>query len=417
MAAEAGILTLCQHDRSFSNNQSSYTVDLGTGDAMTDCQWDKRVDLKRILLGSADGYAYLYNLDKSSSPLACFDSGGEAVKVGRWCDHVIAIGGRDGAIRLFDTRTASRSSRLNEPVLMIAGAHRIKPQGPGLISSLSFLNENHLLSIGQPNYNVLVWDKRFTKTSKPVDYFENPTSHGKRTRAFIDICHLPDASAFVAVNSNHHIYKVNAANMCVERDYWHPEMFLNSFYLRAQSSPDGLYLACGSSGKGAVWIFNSDCRNNIDQSNDKVCVLEQDASDIIEGQFDCTGVAWHPTGDMLACSLDSGLVTQWGEHTRRRDGTVFQARLIDTPKSDEYCNTGSSCFSHSSQHYSNTGNLTPWPLDPPCVYNKPGKNETSMFDMINLDHTKTPMRTPKRSILDYFSSSERASPVKKRIVM
>lgn len=388
-AGEAGILTITNH-----SNQQHHTFDLGTGDAMTDLQWNKD---QKLLMPSADGYCYIYDAERiADGPVVSFDGGGEAVKCGRWSDHLVGMAGRDGDIRLYDCRSASKSSRLNVAVLTISMAHKRNRSNNSMVSCIQFLphQPHYLSSIGQPDYNVNIWDCRYTKTSFPSEVIVNPTITGKRLRAFVDISCSPDGAYLYAVNSNNTIYKFALSNFELERELSHPQLRTGSFYLRSALSADGRFIACGSAGDGAVWVFGTDSDTIIRLRNDPY-----------EGEhLECTGVAWRPNSDSMAASLDSGVICFWGDDHGHHEGTMFKAERLYKPQDD----SKDLDRLNRDDNQSSVFKKFSWPsLDSQDHILRPITPAISDSPLTNNLSKKA------RTILDYFPSSGRPSPIKK----
>ncbi len=79
----------------------------------------------------------------------------------------------------------------------------------------------------------------------------------KRSHGLVSMALSPDGSALYAVSSDNHVYMYNATNLGSPIRRFSGENFsCSSYYIKISVSPDGDYVATGSSKDLYVWEVN-----------------------------------------------------------------------------------------------------------------------------------------------------------------
>lgn len=136
--------------------------------------------------------------------------------------------------------------------------------GSNTASSVQYMihNEHIVASTGTQDGSIKYWDVRKHGSHFKV---ENPTPlqsstyvpTTKRSHGLVSMALSPDGSALYAVSSDNHVYMYNATNLGSPIRRFSGENFsCSSYYIKISVSPDGDYVATGSSKDLYVWEVN-----------------------------------------------------------------------------------------------------------------------------------------------------------------
>lgn len=216
----------------------------------------------------------LHSTRQPSKALRTYHNGASAKKILFRTDSQILGAFKDGSIMLFDTRDPSLTPRLQ---LMNLHSNTSGSSGESTLTDISYhhFSEDVIMSIGHPNYDLKMWDLRYTyKGNKavPITVVPLPTKYSpyikKRMRAPLAIVNNPVKSMYHCVCADDTIYTHSITNNAVIHRMVAPEppelgntssqkfRTSGSFFLGASLSPAGDMLACGSSEQGGgafVW--------------------------------------------------------------------------------------------------------------------------------------------------------------------
>ncbi|KAI1315245.1 hypothetical protein EDD11_001077 [Mortierella claussenii] len=195
-------------------------------------------------------------------------------------DNVFATAARDGTVLIWDVRcsstTTAQGDTMYRPANKLTNVHAsstrsVPPKktkhgsdGPNTASAVQFMkhNDNIIASTGALDGSVKYWDVRKHGTYFRHDY-PTPlatsiyTPITKRAHGMTSMALSPDGSALFAVSSDNHIYMFNTMVLSspVER-FGGSGFTCSSYYIKISVSPDGNYVAAGSSKDLYVWEIN-----------------------------------------------------------------------------------------------------------------------------------------------------------------
>ncbi|KAF9187036.1 hypothetical protein BGZ49_004120, partial [Haplosporangium sp. Z 27] len=195
-------------------------------------------------------------------------------------DNIFATAARDGSVLIWDVRCSSTTSAQGDTIYRPAdkllnvhssSTRTVPPKkskhgsdGPNTASAVQYMqhNENIIASTGALDGSVKYWDVRKHGTYFKHD-FPTPlqtsiyTPFTKRAHGMTSMALSPDGSALYAVSSDNHIYMFNTRSLGgpVER-FGGSGFTCSSYYIKISVSPDGNYVAAGSSKDLYVWEIN-----------------------------------------------------------------------------------------------------------------------------------------------------------------
>ncbi|KAK3846127.1 MAG: WD40-repeat-containing domain protein [Linnemannia gamsii] len=195
-------------------------------------------------------------------------------------DFIFATAARDGAVMIWDSRCSSTTSASGETVYrpadrllnVHASTTRAAPpkktkhgsDGPNTASAVQYMlhNENIIASTGSLDGSIKYWDVRKHGTYFKHDYptpllTSKYTPTTRRAHGMTSMALSPDGSALYALSSDNNIYMYNttALGHPVER-FGGSNFACSSYYIKISVSPDGNYIASGSSKDLYVWETN-----------------------------------------------------------------------------------------------------------------------------------------------------------------
>lgn len=267
------------------------------------------------------------------------------VKTSAWDPNhrdVLATGGRDGCVHIWDLRAAERRNADGSltPVKSIVRAHEEssqKPKGrktksppiPKGVTGLTYTDAlpHALVSSGSADGVLRYWDLRDpkpakrSKRTKALEICEphlmsptDPTvSHGaRRPRGIASVVpgHGPTAGLIFALGLDSRIHTYSAHTLePTPFSYSHPRMQTNNFYLGLDLSPCGRWLASGSTGgQGRAFLYDVANAGRLTSASVHGVELKGQAGDV-------GAVSW--AQDTLATCADDGSVRVWRPNAER----------------------------------------------------------------------------------------------------
>ncbi|VDB83282.1 unnamed protein product [Peniophora sp. CBMAI 1063] len=314
------------------------------GNGIFDVRWS--LDDTRLATASADHTSRIIDV-RTGAILSELHSGHTAtVKTLTWDpshDSLLATGGRDGVVCLWDLRTASEVG----PAARIAHAHeellgtgqrRSKKKGSTrAVTGLLFSSHapHSLISAGPANGLLRLWDLRTCsgtkkrsdrESSTPARMSpEDPTARGSalgRGRGLTSLTSGPSNLLFaLGCDSRVHAYEPGTLAP-LRAELGHEKLSTNSFYAPLGLSECGRWAAAGGA-DGSVVVFDVDNVGRPGRSVDDRGVLLNG-----HGEAEITGVSW--AQDVLATCADDGTVRVWRDCTERRsvNGGIGSADLV-----------------------------------------------------------------------------------------
>ena len=190
------------------------------------------------------------------------------------CSSIIASCSRDGTAMIWDLRANIQSRFDNNefithrPVEVIRGAHAslTVPKGRASksivsVTALAWAIPNTFLTACESRAELRCWDRRSIKqdrrgNSQPCSVSAEPKHHQVRPFGINSISISPDKSMAYTLCKDSIVYAwgTKLLEHGPLHAYHHPELHASSFYVKSDISPDGQYLATGSS-SGSACIF------------------------------------------------------------------------------------------------------------------------------------------------------------------
>ncbi|KAG0223010.1 hypothetical protein BGW42_006167 [Actinomortierella wolfii] len=192
-------------------------------------------------------------------------------------NNIFATAARDGAVFIWDVRCSSTTSPTGEttyrPSDRLLNVHATKSRqsppkrlkhgsdGPNTASAVQYMihNDNILASTGSLDGCIKYWDVRKHGSYFKVDY---PTPlqtstyipRTKRAHGLAAMALSPDGVSLYAVSSDNHLYMYNASTLGAPiRQFTGENFACSSYYIKIAVSPDGQFVASGSSKNLYVW--------------------------------------------------------------------------------------------------------------------------------------------------------------------
>ncbi|KAE9413974.1 hypothetical protein Angca_002833, partial [Angiostrongylus cantonensis] len=268
--------------------------------------------------------------------------------------HVFATGGRDGQIRLWDTRTScfrNQGKLFKKPVNVYKNAHvlcgfrstpkrkplsarlsgRFEKAEPPSVTSLIYVNE-HILVSGSENAKsgLRLWDTRkfsIKEEGHVLSTLEVPIS---KDAGITSVClDRYGSSLFAAVTDNSvYEYGVLSSNRKPIRHF--TGAAIESFYVQVQASPVSDFLLCGSKNKHAVmwdlqdlYCHRDECLRTIERQ--RRALLPKFVLNGHDSEVCCVG--WSRTGKYIV-SMDD-------EHFRIWSADRLEENLEKMPSSNK----------------------------------------------------------------------------------
>ncbi|RPA95199.1 WD40 repeat-like protein [Choiromyces venosus 120613-1] len=188
---------------------------------------------------------------------------------------ILASCSRDGTAMIWDLRANVRGRSFDEPsischrpVEIVRHAHvqLSGPRGRGpksvvSVTALAWAIPNTFLTACESRAELRCWDRRSIKHdrrgfSKPLTVSGEPKHHDVRPFGINSISVSPDKKMAYTLCKDSIVYAWG--NRLLQHGplhaYHHPELHASSFYVKSDVSPDGQYLATGSS-SGSACVF------------------------------------------------------------------------------------------------------------------------------------------------------------------
>ncbi|KAG0205602.1 hypothetical protein BGX28_002807, partial [Mortierella sp. GBA30] len=184
--------------------------------------------------------------------------------------------GHSGSIKSVSLKHGDDSETLYRPADKLLNVHAsttrsVPPKkskhgsdGPNTASAVQYMkhNENIIASTGTLDGSIKYWDVRKHGSYFKHDYptplqTSSYTPVTKRSHGMTSMALSPDGSALYAVSSDNHIYKYNTTSLCSPvESFGGSDFTCSSYYIKISVSPDGNYIAAGSSKDLYVWEVN-----------------------------------------------------------------------------------------------------------------------------------------------------------------
>ncbi|KAF9088591.1 hypothetical protein BGX23_007254 [Mortierella sp. AD031] len=291
--------------------------------AIFDLCWTR--DDSKIISVSGDQAARIHDVEtkKCIGMFSGHTGSIKSVSMKNGDDFIFATAARDGAVMIWDSRCSSTTSATGETVYrpadrllnVHASTTRAVPakkskhgsDGPNTASAVQYMlhNEHIIASTGSLDGSIKYWDVRKHGTYFKHDYptplqISKYTPVTKRAHGMTSIALSPDGSALFALSSDNNIYMYNSTALGhpVER-FGGSDFACSSYYIKISVSPDGNYIAAGSSKDLYVWEINRPQKKPL----------------IFQGhEREVTGVAWAKdlgNGTELSGCSDDAKVRTW----------------------------------------------------------------------------------------------------------
>ncbi|KAK3831348.1 MAG: WD40-repeat-containing domain protein [Linnemannia elongata] len=245
-------------------------------------------------------------------------------------DFIFATAARDGAVMVWDSRCSSTTSATGDTIYrpadrllnVHASTTRAAPpkkskhgsDGPNTASAVQYMlhNEHIIASTGSLDGSIKYWDVRKHGTYFKHDYptplqTSKYTPTTKRAHGMTSMALSPDGRALYALSSDNNIYMYNttALGHPVER-FGGSGFACSSYYIKISVSPDGNYIAAGSSKDLYVWEINMPQRKPlVFQGHEREVTGVDWAKDLGHGtelsgcSDDAKVRTWKPNGELV----------------------------------------------------------------------------------------------------------------------
>ncbi|KAG0077026.1 hypothetical protein BGZ90_007832 [Linnemannia elongata] len=298
--------------------------------AIFDLCWTK--DDSKIISVSGDQSARIHDVEtkKCIGVFSGHTGSIKSVSTKHNDDFIFATAARDGAVMVWDSRCSSTTSTTGETVYrpadrllnVHASTTRAVPpkkskhgsDGPNTASAVQYMlhNEHIIASTGSLDGSIKYWDVRKHGTYFKHDYptplqTSKYTPTTRRAHGMTSMALSPDGRALYALSSDNNIYMYNttALGHPVER-FGGGDFACSSYYIKISVSPDGNYIAAGSSKDLYVWEINMPQRKPlVFQGHEREVTGVDWAKDLGHGtelsgcSDDAKVRTWKPNGELV----------------------------------------------------------------------------------------------------------------------
>ncbi|GJJ73760.1 denticleless [Entomortierella parvispora] len=259
------------------SHPASTTQILAHQNAIFDLCWTR--DDSKIVSVSGDQTARLHDVETKKC-LGTFSGHSGSIKsisMKQSDDNIFATAARDGNVMIWDVRCSSTASPRGDisyrPADRLINVHtstrRAAPtkktkhgsDGANTASAVQYMlhNDNILASTGSLDGSIKFWDVRnhgsyFRHTFPTPIQASKYTPITKRAHGMTSMALSPDGVSLFAVSSDNHIYMYNTTALDSPIQSFGGSGFAcSSYYIKISVSPDGRYIAAGSSKDLYVW--------------------------------------------------------------------------------------------------------------------------------------------------------------------
>uniref|UniRef100_A0A1A9V2T0 Uncharacterized protein n=1 Tax=Glossina austeni TaxID=7395 RepID=A0A1A9V2T0_GLOAU len=376
--------------RNYDRTEKSLSAPQYHNNAVFDLEWAP--GQMRFVSASGDHSACLWDVtDSDIRKINSFEAHTRSVKTAAFRKHdpsVFASGGRDGAIIVWDTRAdltsfdltriASRpenricSGHVGGPATPISTRRRLHTKVPtntpssSSVTGLVFQDTNTLISCGAGDGIIKVWDLRRNYTTfkkEPLPKYSLPYAGTSTFKGYTNLIANAAGTHLYANCMDNTIYCYNICSYSPQPLARYKGLLNGTFYIKSCLSPDGKYLASGSSDEKAyIW--------NLDYPNEPLISLSGHNVEV-------TCVAWGATHDcpLVTCSDDA----------RHKIWRIGPSKLTAQELFDNYCGYAEYVMklpSHLQKH------------EPKISENTPKSTKQHIHDPMN----QKPVSTAKRSL-------------------
>ena len=229
---------------------------LAHNNAVFDVQWDAATHCT-LATASADQTVRLWDA-ATAAPTYKYGGHGGSVKCvagSAWQAGVWASGGRDGQARVWDSRVAGGDvACVAVDAPQRKRGRRPAPPASSTVTAVAWLDERQLCTASSSSACARVWDVRFLSTSSRQQRCVRVLGEEERggRQYGVSSLHVDSGGQHVLLSCTNHelvcYHWPSAARHCAYRSH------RSNFYTRARFSPDGRYIACGST-TGAVHVY------------------------------------------------------------------------------------------------------------------------------------------------------------------
>ncbi|KDE04858.1 hypothetical protein MVLG_04718 [Microbotryum lychnidis-dioicae p1A1 Lamole] len=315
---EGGLTFIDASKQSQWDTDTSRTSFQAHDNAVFDIAWSS--DDRTITTASGDQTAVLWDVETMTCTGRLLGHSG-TIKSTQWDPknpNLLATASRDGAIRIWDRRIDSRGEDARNHqdgsaigcVNMIRNAHggaKKTKESPKSVTAAVFLpqSDNLLASSGSADSVIKVWDLRRSHSRRvnPASFETNEiavsNTSSKRPHGISSLVLSPDGRALYSLGTDAVISSFKPGNLTHSyplATYQHPNLVVNSFYIRLAVSPDSRFISCGST-DNAVYAWDT-------------CAAADQGVKMVGHEKEVSCVDWSAQGGLVSCS-DDGLVRLW----------------------------------------------------------------------------------------------------------
>uniref|UniRef100_A0A1A9W9P6 Uncharacterized protein n=1 Tax=Glossina brevipalpis TaxID=37001 RepID=A0A1A9W9P6_9MUSC len=305
--------------RNYTRTEKSLAAPQCHNNAVFDLEWAPGE--MRFVSASGDHSACLWDVTESDiRKINSFEAHTRSVKTAAFRKHdpsVFASGGRDGAIIIWDTRAnfvsldltvmASRpenrihSGHVGGPGTPVSNRRRLHAKvqtntPSSSVTGLVFQDTNTLISSGAGDGIIKVWDLRRNYTTfkkEPLPKYSLPYAGTSTFKGYTNLIANTAGTHLYANCMDNTIYCYNICSYSSQPLARYKGLLNGTFYIKSCLSPDGKYLASGSSDEKAyIW--------NLNYPSEPLISLSGHNAEV-------TCVAWGATHDcpLVTCSDDA----------------------------------------------------------------------------------------------------------------